>query len=168
MVIRRPSLLYDSTLLGTDLRPVLKTPMSFSGTSLERLDFSGIRSNPLNSFQHTEIWNRLRGHRDQITAMRFLSTPSHAASTSTDSSSVDFLVTSSKDTLVKLWELSTQHCVQTVVAHPSEVWTLDINPSQELIFTGGGEGELKAWRIDHEALSSGLKETDSGQVLFES
>ena len=100
--------------------------------------------------------------------MRFLSTPSHAASTSTDSSSVDFLVTSSKDTLVKLWELSTQHCVQTVVAHPSEVWTLDINPSQELIFTGGGEGELKAWRIDHEALSSGLKETDSGQVLFES
>ena len=65
---------------------------------------------------------------------------------------------------MKLWDLSTQHCVQTVVAHPSEVWSLDINPAKDLLFTGGGEGELKAWRIDHEALAAGLKEAEGGQV----
>lgn len=66
---------------------------------------------------------------------------------------------------MKLWDLRTQHCVQTVVAHHSEVWSLDINPEQELLFTGGGEGELKVWKLDHEALVNGLKEDESGKVL---
>ena len=73
-------------------------------------------------------------------------------------------MTGSKDTFLKLWDLSTQHCIQTVVAHRSEVWTLDLNPEQELIFTGSGEGEMKAWKIDHEALAGGLRETESGEV----
>jgi U3 small nucleolar RNA-associated protein 12 len=41
---------------------------------------------------------------------------------------------------------------------------MDVDQDQGLIFTGGGEGELKAWRIDHEALAEGLKETASGEV----
>ena len=65
---------------------------------------------------------------------------------------------------MKLWDLSTQHCIQTIVAHRSEIWSLDINGDQDLVFTGSGEGELKAWRIDHKALADGLKETDSGEV----
>ena len=39
------------------------------------------------------------------------------------------------------------------------------NGDQDLVFTGSGEGELKAWRINHEALADGLKETESGEVL---
>lgn len=73
-------------------------------------------------------------------------------------------MTTSKVTFMKLWDLTTQHCVQTVVAHPSEVWTLDISPEQDLIFTGGGEGELKAWRLDHDAMAMGLKEDENGEV----
>jgi U3 small nucleolar RNA-associated protein 12 len=65
---------------------------------------------------------------------------------------------------MKLWDLSTQHCIQTVVAHRSEIWTMDVDQEQSLVFTGSGEGELKAWRIDHEALAEGLKETESGEV----
>ena len=34
----------------------------------------------------------------------------------------------------------------------------------ELVFTGSGEGELKAWKIDHEALTAGLRETENGEV----
>ncbi|KAG6902304.1 hypothetical protein C0995_001914 [Termitomyces sp. Mi166 len=105
---------------------------------------------------------RLRGHRDQITAIRFI-THADLPSTSTASAS-GLLLTSSKDTFLKLWELSTQHCIQTVVAHRSEVWTVDVNPEQNLVFTGSSEGELKAWRIDHDALASGLQETESGEV----
>lgn len=65
---------------------------------------------------------------------------------------------------MKLWDLSTQHCVQTVVAHRSEIWTMDVNPEQEFIFTGSGEGEMKAWRIDHEAMATGLREAETGEV----
>ncbi|KAL0949715.1 hypothetical protein HGRIS_009754 [Hohenbuehelia grisea] len=106
---------------------------------------------------------RLRGHRDQITALRFISPPDDQPSTSTASAS-SVLLSSAKDTFLKLWDLSTQHCVQTIVAHRSEVWTMDVDPEQNLIFTGSGEGEMKAWRIDHESIVAGLKETDSGEV----
>ena len=65
---------------------------------------------------------------------------------------------------MKLWDLSKQHCIQTVVAHRSEIWTLDINPEEKLIFTGSAEGEMKAWNIDHEALAGGLQESETGEV----
>lgn len=67
---------------------------------------------------------------------------------------------------MKVWDLSTQHCVQTTVAHRAEVWSLDINPEKTLIFTGSSEGEMKVWRIDSEALSEGLKEDESGEVII--
>jgi U3 small nucleolar RNA-associated protein 12 len=67
---------------------------------------------------------------------------------------------------MKLWDLSTQHCVQTVVAHRSEVWSMDINPQQNLIFTGSSEGDLKTWKIDYDAIAEGLKTTESGEVCF--
>lgn len=76
------------------------------------------------------------------------------------------LLTSSKDTFLKLWDLSTQHCIQTIVAHRSEIWTMDINKERDLIFTGSGEGELKAWRIDEKSISEGLRETEAGEVCF--
>lgn len=65
---------------------------------------------------------------------------------------------------MKLWDLGTQHCVQTVVAHRSEIWSLDIDAQHELIFTGSSEGEMKAWKIDHDALAEGLKESSTGEV----
>lgn len=105
---------------------------------------------------------RLRGHRDQITNIRFLPS-SDLPSTSTGSSN-GFLISTSKDTLLKLWDLSTQHCMQTVVAHRSEVWSMDLSPQQNLIFTGSGEGDLKAWKIDYDAVAAGLKTTESGEV----
>lgn len=77
-------------------------------------------------------------------------------------------MTASKDSFLKVWDLSTQHCVQTTIAHRSEVWSLDINPEKTLIFTGGSEGEMKVWRIDSEALSEGLKENESGEVTVPS
>ncbi|KAG8894037.1 hypothetical protein FRB99_001555, partial [Tulasnella sp. 403] len=104
---------------------------------------------------------RLRGHRGPITALRFLQ-PSSATSTST-SVAPSFLISTSKDTFLKLWDLTTQHCIQTMVAHQSEVWSLDVDPSGDLMFTGGNDGELKAWSLDGDALADGLKSTDSGE-----
>lgn len=107
----------------------------------------------------------MRGHRDQVTAIQFIAAP-HLPSTSTSVSG--YLLTSSKDTFLKLWDLSTQHCVQTIVAHRSDIWSMDINNNRNVIFTGSGEGELKAWRIDYEALAAGLQETETGEVCLQS
>jgi len=65
---------------------------------------------------------------------------------------------------MKLWDLSTQHCVQTVVAHRSEIWSLDIDFEKDMLFTGSGEGELKAWKIDREAVTKGLNQAETGEV----
>ncbi|KAJ7068170.1 quinon protein alcohol dehydrogenase-like superfamily [Mycena amicta] len=106
---------------------------------------------------------RLRGHRDQITALEFLTTADNVPSTSTAPAS-GLLLSASKDTFLKLWDLATQHCVQTVVAHRSEIWTMDVDAQQSLVFTGSSEGELKAWKLDHEAFAEGLKETETGEI----
>ncbi|ETW84392.1 hypothetical protein HETIRDRAFT_381903 [Heterobasidion irregulare TC 32-1] len=108
---------------------------------------------------------RLRGHRDQVTTIRFISNVKSTMPSTSRVINAGFIITSSKDTFVKLWDLSTQHCIQTIVAHRAEVWTLDTNPEQNLVFTGSSEGEMKIWRIDHEALQGGFKETSSGEVL---
>ncbi|KAJ3552714.1 hypothetical protein NM688_g4006 [Phlebia brevispora] len=107
---------------------------------------------------------RLRGHRDQITALRFLNPQASSLPSTSTTTAPGFLLTAAKDTFLKLWDLSTQHCIQTVVAHRSEVWSFDVNPDQELVFTGSSEGEMKAWKIDHEALASGLQENEAGEV----
>lgn len=107
---------------------------------------------------------RLRGHRDQITAIQFLQVRSDLPSTSTSPSAASLLLTTSKDTFLKLWDLSTQHCVQTVVAHRSEVSSMAVDPDMQMVFTGSNDGEVKAWRVDHDALVVGLVETDTGEV----
>jgi U3 small nucleolar RNA-associated protein 12 len=54
--------------------------------------------------------------------------------------------------------------VQTVVAHRAEVWSLGLNPEQDLLLTGGNEGELKAWKVEPGALMDGIKESENGEV----
>lgn len=54
--------------------------------------------------------------------------------------------------------------MQTIVAHRSEIWSMSVDETQDLIFTGSGDGEVKAWRIDKEAMAEGLKETETGDV----
>jgi len=89
---------------------------------------------------------RLKGHKDAITAIVFLK---HA----------DQLLTSSKDTLVKLWDVPTTHCVETLVAHRSEVWSMDVNADETLLVTGSSDAELQLWRIDKDKLGQQLTAT---------
>lgn len=58
---------------------------------------------------------------------------------------------------MKLWDLKSWHCVDTVICHRSEVWALDIHPDGQYIFTGSADGEVKGWRIDYDNVSSSLE-----------
>ncbi|KAG0235990.1 hypothetical protein BGW41_000577, partial [Actinomortierella wolfii] len=96
---------------------------------------------------------RLRGHKDQITAVRFLSRPPLVeGAKATDG----YIVSSSKDTLIKLWELSTQHCMETLVAHRNEVWDFDVSASEDILVSAGGDPDIKVWKINPEILKRGL------------
>ena len=46
------------------------------------------------------------------------------------------LVSSSKDGFVKVWDLDTQHCSQTLGGYKAEVWALDVDPAERRIVTG--------------------------------
>lgn len=127
------------------------------------------------------VWNvlaesaefRLRGHKDQITGLSILRTRVNARQSPHTDEAVDveeddddeteqrYLLSTSKDSLVKIWDLSSPHCVETHVAQTNgECWALGVSPDGSGCITAGNEGELKVWNIDLDALA-GLN-TSSG------
>jgi U3 small nucleolar RNA-associated protein 12 len=80
---------------------------------------------------------RLRGHKDAITGLAFLS----IGATGTVGSR-QMLVSTSKDTLMKVWDLGTQHCLQTIVGHRCEIWSLAVfqTPAEALKKGGKSSG----------------------------
>lgn len=91
---------------------------------------------------------RLRGHKDQITGLELLRT------TGDDGiSNEDYLLSVSKDALVKVWNLNNPYCIETHVAQTNgECWALALSPDADGCITAGNDGELKVWRINLDAL----------------
>ena len=56
---------------------------------------------------------RLRGHKDGVTGLCLLETPDGEGGWANPTHAVS----ASKDALVKVWDLRTQHCVQTLTGH---------------------------------------------------
>lgn len=121
------------------------------------------------------IWNllsetaefRLRGHKDQITGLRFLSTRLSGRQSPHTDEAVDvsapdepedveqkYLLSTSKDALIKIWDLSTPHCIETHVAQTNgECWALGLSPDGQGCITAGNDGELKVWSLDLDSLA---------------
>ncbi|KAJ9098270.1 hypothetical protein QFC21_004599 [Naganishia friedmannii] len=123
---------------------------------------------------------RLKGHRGAVTAIHYLPHPS----TDGAGGHPGFLVTTAKDTFLKLWDLGTQHCVQTIIVGRGEVTSFAVRDGIEAsaeataeqgeegegasgawtIVTGSGDGEVKCWSISKRALAKGLEEDETGNV----
>jgi U3 small nucleolar RNA-associated protein 12 len=109
---------------------------------------------------------KLRGHKDQITGLEFLDPESSHMEDGEGNTQVElasdtyresqgFLVTTGKDSLIKLWDIASQHCIETHVAQTNgECWALSISPDGSGCITAGNDGEMKVWSID----SAGLYE----------
>ena len=100
-----------------------------SGVSILKFDRTGARL-VSGSFDSSIImWDlvgeeglfKLKGHKGQITGTELLSL--HNNEDLSDSME-DYLMSVSKDGLIKLWDLKSQQCVETHVAHSSECWSL--------------------------------------------
>ena len=94
---------------------------------------------------------RLRGHKDAVTCLRFLSREGRD----------DLLVSASKDTLMKVWDLETQHCIQTCVGHRCEVWSMDISPGGDRLVTGSSDNQLRLWEVGNGEVASEEAAADS-------
>jgi U3 small nucleolar RNA-associated protein 12 len=98
---------------------------------------------------------RLKGHKNLITKCSFIR--SHP----------NILVSSSKDTLVKFWDLETQHCFKTITGHRSEVWDFILLNDSNRLITGAGDSELRVWEINFDKFlakdgDKGMDEPKSG------
>lgn len=74
---------------------------------------------------------RLRGHVGGITDLVFVGE--------------GLLISSSKDCLVKVWDVDSGTCAQTLVGHRSEVWSLDVDASGSLLVSGASDGHLRVF-----------------------
>lgn len=114
---------------------------------------------------------KLKGHKDQITSLHFLRTlldtedaKLDGATNGTDAG-LGFLISTSKDALVKLWDLSSQHCIETHVTQSNgECWSLGLSPDHSGCITAGNDGELKVWSVDSTRLASASRD-QSAKVL---
>lgn len=136
-------------------------------------DYSGVRL--ASGAQDTDVvvWDlvaevglcKLRGHKNQITGLQFIQ-PATAQNTAADGDDeqvpevtnsqaglddnhASFLLSTSKDALIKLWDLDSQHCLETHVAQTNgECWSMGTSPDSEYCVTAGNDGELRVWSVD--------------------
>ncbi|KAM0283627.1 hypothetical protein ACHAQH_002405 [Verticillium albo-atrum] len=105
---------------------------------------------------------KLRGHKDQVTGLRFVEPEAQAddeedvQAMALDSDNAEgYLLTTGKDSLIKLWDLSSRHCIETHIAQSNgECWALGLSPDDNGCVTAGNDGELKVWFIDTTGLAS--------------
>ncbi|KAJ9669232.1 beta transducin [Coniosporium apollinis] len=99
---------------------------------------------------------KLRGHKDQITALHFLHPTADVENEEggvdgvvDDDTGAVFLLSTSKDALIKIWDVSSQHCIETHVAQTNgECWAMGVSPDGSGCITAGNDGELKVWALD--------------------
>lgn len=108
---------------------------------------------------------KLRGHKDQITGLHFL----HPSAQQTDGqdegtpsngipkekSGTVYLLSTSKDATIKLWDVTAQYCIETHITQSNgECWALAVSPDDSGCVTGGNDAELKFWSLDIQGLSN--------------
>ncbi|CAI5756882.1 unnamed protein product [Candida verbasci] len=103
---------------------------------------------------------KLKGHKGPIHGLQFLSQQEKKdGSDDLD----DYLISCSKDGLIKLWELKSQQCIETHLAHSNECWTMGINKGQNLLITSGNKDQVKVWDLDL-SKEDGLKIQEKGEM----
>ncbi|KAL9004281.1 MAG: hypothetical protein Q9188_002886 [Gyalolechia gomerana] len=170
----------DGTIRIWDAR-IATVVISFHGhrSAVTVLAFGGGGSRLASGSKDTDIiiWDlvaevglyRLRGHENQITGLQFLQCATtyseeeagEADQTINKNGVIDghngeptFLLTTSKDAKFKIWNLQSQHCIETHIAQSNgECWALAVSPDESGCITGGNDGELKVWSIDLRGLA---------------
>lgn len=105
---------------------------------------------------------RFHDHKDAVTALAFVS----------NGPTQKLIVSTSKDALVKVWDLDTRHCIQTIVGHRAEIWSLAVindrnDPSKVRLYTGAADELIRGYRIvtSQQASSSDTANEQSNELV---
>ncbi|KAK3330816.1 hypothetical protein B0H66DRAFT_635806 [Apodospora peruviana] len=116
---------------------------------------------------------KLRGHKDQVTGLRFVEPDAQVLEEGDEQAMVvdgdaaeGFLLTTGKDALIKLWDLTSRHCIETHLAQTNgECWALGVSPDLSGCVTAGNDGEMRVWALDVASLASSAQRVDLSQAV---
>lgn len=118
---------------------------------------------------------KLRGHKDQVTGLQFVEPELHIENEHGSRAMVrdgqdapeGFLLSTGKDSLLKLWDLSSRHCVETHISQTNgECWALGLSPDFSGCVTAGNDGEMKVWSLDADGLASSATRVGASAVHY--
>ncbi|ORY66462.1 WD40-repeat-containing domain protein [Pseudomassariella vexata] len=163
---------------------IATTIVSFNGhrstITILAFDQSGVRLASGSKDTDVIMWDlvaevgqyKLRGHKDQITGLAFVEPQPEVSEDTADQAMVvegaatseGFLLTTGKDSLIKLWDLSSRHCIETHIAQTNgECWALGLTPDFSGAVTAGNSGEMKVWSLDTSGLITSQQQVDIPQ-----
>lgn len=151
-----------------------------SAITMLAFDKSGVRLASGSKDTDVIIWDlvaevgqyKLRGHKDQVTGLQFIEPAPQTEDEDTQQAmqldggdqGEGFLLTTGKDALIKLWDLSSRHCIETHVAQTNgECWALGVSPDLSGCVTAGNDGELKVWSLNSVGLAAAAHQVDIPQ-----
>lgn len=78
---------------------------------------------------------KFKGHRNAITSIYYYNE--------------NYLISTSKDGMIKIWDLKINQCVETHLAHNGESWAMNVlkYENRDMILTSGLNGECKLWNL---------------------
>ncbi|SCU87039.1 LAFA_0E04324g1_1 [Lachancea sp. 'fantastica'] len=134
-VIKVWDLLSKSVLISFNGHKSAVTTMKFDNTGTRLI--SGSKDSDI------VVWDlvgevglfKLRSHKDSVTGLWC--------------QGEEWLVSTSKDGLIKVWDMKTRQCVETHMAHVGECWSLGVHA--DLAITAGADNQLKLWELDFDA-----------------
>ena len=151
-----------STSILTDLSTATLEPLVFRGHKgpICQLLFTADAQRLVSASRNGEIvlWDvenaaglaRLKGHADAVTQLEFID----SAKLATLFPTVDyfpanllFLISSSKDKLMKVWNLESYFCQQTLVEHVTEVGAFLIHTKEQMMITGAQDSLLRLYKF---------------------
>lgn len=59
----------------------------------------------------------------------------------------EILISSSKDTRIKFWNIATKSCIKTIVDHRSDIWGIALFRSSQFLVTGCSDSNLNVYKI---------------------
>ena len=119
---------------------------------------------------------KLRGHKGQVTGIQFLDldfarnddavasgdeAQPNGVTNGIGQETAGVILSVSKDALIKLWDLGSQHCIETHITQSNgECWSLGVSPRNDDCITAGNDGELRIWSIDLQGIRNFLSQSD--------